>query len=222
MKTTKIIALVLAALIAIASCVLLTGCGKDKKTDKKDDVKETVAATAAPAATQAEDDDEDTPEASEADETPAPTAPAAVDEEGYIDQATAVANVRQQAGTGAQIISVEKGTSPDGEKCWVVVVAPVTTEDGPDTVTYYSGYLFCYAEGVELGSEETAEIGVDQQTAVANVRQQVGTGAQIVSVEEGTSPDGVPCYVVVVAPVTTSEEEVYETYYSGYLFCYKG
>ncbi|WP_294754945.1 hypothetical protein [uncultured Ruminococcus sp.] len=63
-----------------------------------------------------------------------------------VDRATAVSNVKQLAGSGANIVSVTEGTSPEGFKCWIVVVEPVTTENGPDTVTYYSGYQFCYPE----------------------------------------------------------------------------
>ena len=221
MKMTKIIAMALAALIAISACTMLASCG-GKKDDKKESddattaatTAATVAGTTAPKATTA-DGQEDSGN------TSAPAAPAATDSDGLIDQQTAVANVKQQAGTGAKVVSVEKGTSPDGVPCWVVVVEPVTNGEGPDTVTYYSGYLFCYAEGVEIPSDEEGGVGIDQQTAVANVKQQAGTGAQIISCEEGTSPDGLPCYVVVVAPVTNSEEAVYDTYYSGYLFCYR-
>lgn len=63
-----------------------------------------------------------------------------------VDRETAVSNVKQLAGSGAKIVSVTEGTSPEGFKCWVVVVEPVTTEDGPETVTYYSGYQFCYPD----------------------------------------------------------------------------
>lgn len=63
-----------------------------------------------------------------------------------IDRETAVSNVKELAGSGAKIVSVTEGTSLEGFKCWVVVVEPVTTENGPDTVTYYSGYQFCYPD----------------------------------------------------------------------------
>lgn len=63
-----------------------------------------------------------------------------------VDRATAVSNVKELAGSGANIVSVTEGTSPEGFRCWVVVVEPVTTENGPKTVTYYSGYQFCYPD----------------------------------------------------------------------------
>jgi hypothetical protein len=63
-----------------------------------------------------------------------------------IDRETAVSNVKELAGSGANIVSVTEGTSPEGFKCWIVVVEPVTTENGPETITYYSGYQFCYPD----------------------------------------------------------------------------
>ena len=67
-----------------------------------------------------------------------------MDPDGYIDEQTAISNVRKQAGSGATVISYTKGYSPDGAKAWVVVVQSVSTDDSTDTVTYYSGYQFCY------------------------------------------------------------------------------
>ena len=66
------------------------------------------------------------------------------DSDGYIDEATAIANVRSLVGSGAEIISSEKGYTPEGWAAWVIVVAPVTASDNPETVTFYSGYQFCY------------------------------------------------------------------------------
>ena len=63
-----------------------------------------------------------------------------------VDSETAISNVKLLVGSGAKIVSATEGTSPEGFKCWVVVVEPVTTENGPDTVTYYSGYQFCYPD----------------------------------------------------------------------------
>jgi hypothetical protein len=61
-----------------------------------------------------------------------------------VDRETAIANVREQVGSGAQILSCEKGVSPEGFNCWVIKVAPVTNGNGPDSMTYFSGYQFCY------------------------------------------------------------------------------
>ena len=66
--------------------------------------------------------------------------------DGYIDEQTAIANVKQQAGSGATIVSSTKGYTPDGLKAWVIVVQPITNTDSTDTVTYYSGFQFCYPE----------------------------------------------------------------------------
>ena len=59
---------------------------------------------------------------------------------------------------GAQILSCEKGAAPDtGFACWVIEVVPVTKDNGPDKVTYYSGYQFCYP--YNNASEATASDG---------------------------------------------------------------
>ena len=227
MKIIKMLSVVLAAVIAVSALAMLSGCGKgDTAATAAPTVKPTVAATVA--ATDAAQDktqnnaqnnaqNNDAGNQSQQNNAQAETSP--VDADGYIDQQTAIANVKQQAGSGAQIISCEKGTSPDGAPCYVVVVAPVTASEEATTVTYYSGYLFCYAE--DAASNADPDVYIDEQTAIANVKQQAGSGAQIISCEKGTSPDGAACYVVVVAPITASEEAVYDTYYSGYQFCYK-
>ena len=64
----------------------------------------------------------------------------------YIDRADAVAAVKAQAGSGAEILDVQQGYTPDGIEAWVITVAPVSNSDENKTVTYYSGYQFCYAE----------------------------------------------------------------------------
>ncbi|MBQ7503769.1 MAG: hypothetical protein IJT79_00410 [Ruminococcus sp.] len=62
----------------------------------------------------------------------------------YIDRDTAIATVKQQAGSGATVKGAVKGTAPDGKKAWVVTVEPITNGQGPDTVTYYVNDGFCY------------------------------------------------------------------------------
>ena len=67
----------------------------------------------------------------------APAAAAKADNIG-IDEAAAIANVREQVGSGAQLISCTNGTAPDtGIACWVIVAAPITNGSTPETVTYY-------------------------------------------------------------------------------------
>ncbi len=149
------------------------------------------------------------------------------DSDGYIDEATAIANVRSLVGSGAEIISSEKGYTPEGWAAWVIVVAPVTTSDGPETVTYYSGYQFCYPETsyIDNDTDTNTDIDsdgyIDQATAIANVKQQVGSGAEIISSEKGYTPEGWAAWVIVVAPVTASDNPETVTFYSGYQFCYR-
>ena len=221
MKLKRTLILILTAILVIAVGLQLTGCGDDKKDTEPTQatIAATVAATEQPTqataatqaqisqSTQADDDDEDN------------------DDDDYPDEATAIANVRSLAGSGAEIISTEKGYSPDGIPAWIIVVAPVTNGNVPDTVTYYSGKEFCYAAEDEESEDETEadeDSGdyIDEPTAIANVRAQVGSGAEIISSEKGYTPDGIPAWIIVVAPVTTSDGDETITYYSGEQFCY--
>ena len=68
------------------------------------------------------------------------------EQDGFISQADAVSQVRSQVGSGAQILNVTEDYTPEGLKAWVIIVTPVTTEEGPETVTYYVGDGFCYSE----------------------------------------------------------------------------
>ncbi len=218
-RITKALSVILAVLI-LASLALLAGCGDDKaKTEATSATKAVAPTTATAAPTQAPtaalntSPDEEDVQSTDSDDD---------DSDGYIDEETAIANVRQLAGSGAQIISTEKGYSPDGIKAWIIVVAPVTTGDGPETVTYYSGNQFCYPENTSdsTQSDDSDDGYIDEATAIANVKQLAGTGAQIVSTEKGYSPDGIKAWVVVVAPVTTEDGPDTVTYYSGEQFCY--
>ena len=219
-RITKALSVILAVLI-LASLALLAGCGDDKaKTEATSATKAVAPTTATAAPTQAPtaalntSPDEEDAQSTDADDDD--------ENDGYIDEATAIANVRQLAGTGAQIISTEKGYSPDGIKAWIIVVAPVTTGDGPETVTYYSGNQFCYPENTSdsTQSDDSDDGYIDEATAIANVKQLAGSGAQIISSEKGYSPDGIKAWVVVVAPVTTEDGPDTVTYYSGEQFCY--
>lgn len=125
MKLKKIITL-LSLCTALSISFILTGC-EDKKSEKTETQAETQITT--------EIESETTGEAT-SDE----------DMFGGISRSEAVENVKERIGSGGQILNVEKGTSPDGLDSWVITVASVTTEDGPETLKYYSGYLFCYSE----------------------------------------------------------------------------
>ena len=218
MKTSRIIALTLAVVIAVSALAMLSGCGKG-------DTAATTAPTAAPtaaattAATDAEknsvQNNNEQDNSTQAQQEATSGDPNSIG----VTREEAIANVKQQAGSGAQIVSCTEGTSPEGFPCYVIVVSPITASEEAKNVTYYSGYQFCYAEGA--GADSGDGVGIDEQTAIANVKQQAGSGAQIISCTEGTSPEGFSCYVIVVAPITASEEVVYDTYYSGYQFCYK-
>ncbi len=219
-RITKALSVILAVLI-LASLALLAGCGDDKaKTEATSATKAVAPTTATAAPTQAPtaalntSPDEEDVQSTDSDDND--------EDDGYIDEETAIANVRQLAGTGAQIISTEKGYSPDGIKAWIIVVAPVTTGDGPETVTYYSGNQFCYPENTSdsTQSDDSDDGYIDEATAIANVKQLAGSGAQIISSEKGYSPDGIKAWVVVVAPVTTEDGPETVTYYSGEQFCY--
>lgn len=218
-RITKALSVILAVLI-LASLALLAGCGDDKaKTEATSATKAVAPTTATAAPTQAPtaalntSPDEEDVQSTDSDDD---------DSDGYIDEETAIANVRQLAGSGAQIISTEKGYSPDGIKAWIIVVTPVTTGDGPETVTYYSGNQFCYPENTSdsTQSDDSDDGYIDEATAIANVKQLAGSGAQIISSEKGYSPDGIKAWVIVVAPVTTEDGPETVTYYSGEQFCY--
>jgi hypothetical protein len=166
--TSKISAFFLTALITASAALLLTGCnnggtgataGSESATTasitEKQDNTPSSAQDPIPNSAQ-----ENTQAAEEHDstETPADSSAAESDEDGfidksdedkYIDESEAIANVKKQAGSGAQIINSEKGYSPDGFPAWIIVVAPVTASDEPVTDTYYSGYQFCYKETAE-------------------------------------------------------------------------
>ncbi len=142
-----------------------------------------------------------------------------------ISYAEAISNVEAQAGSDAQIVNAVEGKSPDGWACWVVTVLPSSDSGNNETVTYYSGYLFCYSENYQgannnSGNSENNGIAISYDDAINNVKLQAGSGAQILSAVEGKSPEGFPCWVVTVSPVSKSGDNETVTYYSGYQFCY--
>ena len=218
----KMLAVILTVLVIAATGMILTGCGEEKKDNQPTaaTTAETAAATTAPSQQQA---DSATQAKDDSDAQQSGDSSTKFDSDGYIDEETAIANVRALVGTGAQIVSSEKGYTSEGWKAWVIVVAPVTTADGPENVTYYSGYQFCYPasnEGADSSADTDNDGYIDEATAIANVRSLVGTGAQIISSEKGYTPDGWEAWIIVVAPVTTADGPENVTYYSGYQFCY--
>ena len=223
MKQTyrKILAVILAASVVTVTGLLLTGCSEQKKDA------EPTSATASETTAATEQQNNDASQVSTDGSAEQSDSDSESDSDGYIDEATAIANVRSLVGSGAEIISSEKGYTSEGWAAWVIVVAPVTTSDGPETVTYYSGYQFCYPETsyIDNDTDTNTDIDsdgyIDQATAIANVKQQVGSGAEIISSEKGYTPEGWAAWVIVVAPVTASDNPETVTFYSGYQFCYR-
>ncbi len=229
MKQTikKSLAIIFAALITSATAAMLTGCGGKNK--ESNSAATTVAATTVAKTTGSNGQSSNANQAqgnqnSQSAESNGSDNGSSQSDDGYIDQQTAIANVKQQAGSGATIISSTKGYAPDGLKAWVIVVQPVTNNDSTDTVTYYSGYQFCYPETAsgnnDSDNSDDSDGYIDEQTAISNVKQQAGSGATIVSAAKGYSPDGLKAWVIVVQPVTNTDSADTVTYYSGYQFCY--
>lgn len=156
----------LAPVIAVlaGAAVILTGCGNSQGSSTYSGIGGNTAATEAASAeetsvaatetaaetsevtTEASTADASAPVETTADDTSSTSASSDEEDNEYgIDQVTAVANVREQVGSGAEILSCTKGKAPDtGADCWVIEVAPITNGSGSEKVTYYSGYLFCY------------------------------------------------------------------------------
>ena len=167
--------MIIAAIVALAgAAVMLTGCGSDVPASSlpADNVAVTTSASTTSTTARAENRTSGTSvvkdikveqmaekvEENTAENT-APSSNAKADNIG-VDEATAIANVKELVGSGAQIISSTKGTAPDtGFACWVIVVAPVTNGNGPETVTYYSGYQFCYTFENDDARNATASDG---------------------------------------------------------------
>ena len=141
-----------------------------------------------------------------------------------IDRDTAINNVKYQLGYDAEIISCTKGYSAgEGFNCWIIVAKPANSTK---TYTYYSGYQFCYSyERMDEMSDTNAIADSNgffsESDAIRIVREQVGSGANIISCTKGTDPNGTNCWVVVVEPVTNGNGPERVTYYTGYGFCYK-
>ena len=168
--------MIIAAVAALAgAAIMLTGCGTDVPasslpaadtavtTSASTTATETTASAAAKnenktTATSAVNDEQMSSETTAAKVT-SPASTATADNIG-VDEATAIANVKSLVGSGAQIISSTKGTAPDtGFACWVIAVAPVTNGNGPEIVTYYSGYQFCYTFENDDARNATASDG---------------------------------------------------------------
>ena len=230
-KIATTIAAVLAVAVTATSAILFTGCGSNQSSTAATTVPATTKATTATtkpngqaanngAQSQAAQNSQNAESSQAADSNGANTS-ATLDADGYIDEQTAIATVRQQAGTGAQVLDYYKGVSPDGAAAWVVTVAPVSKSEDAPNVTYYVNNHFCYAAPTDDSSSVEGDDGyIDEQTAIANVKKQAGTGAQILDSYKGYAPDGTPAWVITVAPVSKSDDAENVVYYTNYLFCY--
>ena len=134
MKQTikKSLAIIFAALITSATAAMLTGCGGENK--ESNSAATTVAATTVAKTTGSNGQSSNANQAqgnqnSQSAESNGSDNGSSQSDDGYIDQQTAIANVKQQAGSGATIISSTKGYAPDGLKAWVIVVQPITNND---------------------------------------------------------------------------------------------
>ena len=177
MKQTikKSLAIIFAALITSATAAMLTGCGGENK--ESNSAATTVAATTVAKTTGSNGQSSNANQAqgnqnSQSAESNGSDNGSSQSDDGYIDQQPAIANVKQQAGSGATIISSTKGYAPDGLKAWVIVVQPVTNNDSTDTVTYYSGYQFCYPETASGNNNDSdnsdgSDGYIDEQTRQA-------------------------------------------------------
>ena len=217
-KINMIIALVLAVAMIMAAGVVLTACGGKKNTDPTAATTATTATTAATQQATTNGSSSQTAQNGNSSSQSAASSAGSLSDDGYISENAAIENVRAQIGTGGKIISYTKGFTPDGIKAWIVVTEPVTTSDGPTTVTYYTNDQFCYA-----ASQDTSNAAgdyLDEASALQQVREQVGTGAQILDYYQGTTPDGMKAWVVTVQPITTSDGPETVIYYVNHQFCY--
>ena len=76
------------------------------------------------------------------------------------------------------------------------------------------------SQSTASGNTDDIKVGIDRETAISNVKTQAGSGAEIISCTKGYAPDGISCWIVVVAPVTNGSTPEQIAYYSGYQFCY--
>jgi len=134
-----------------------------------------------------------------------------------VSEMAAINHVKEQIGEDADILSCYEGTDSMGLSCWIIIASRAGSSD---RLTFYSGYQFCYSNDLNTGNNVSEDVGIDEATAIGNVRQQVGSGAEILSCTKGYSPDGIRCWVIAVAPITNGTGPDTVIYYSGYQFCY--
>ncbi len=75
----------------------------------------------------------------------------------------ALDKVKVEIGSGGEILEYSQGEDPDGNTAWVIVAAPVTTADGPTTVSYYVNDNECI-EATSADDAATSEEKTDVKT----------------------------------------------------------
>ena len=162
-KNKRFAAMMAAAIITLSgTAAMLTGCGTDVGSSSASPSSGTASAvegTTTAATTNTDSKPVNTTSAKKAENAQASDTTSAAaadtnttnvssdteDDDIGVDRATAVSNVRAQAGSGAEIEDIYQGYAPDGKNAWVVTVIPITKGNGPDVVTYYANDQFCYA-----------------------------------------------------------------------------
>ena len=115
-----------------------------------------------------------------------------------------------------RVESFEKTTDPDGIACYYIGVVNYANPHSPTYHFYTDGQFFCYED--EGGDD--SDIYISKEDALAKVKSQAGSGAEIIDAYKGYTPNGTQAWVVTVSPITASEEAVTVTYYVGDHFCY--
>ena len=159
MKIKTILTAILAVSVVSATTVMMTGCGEQKgnASATATTAETTVARSTASSDKGGQSQDggsQSNDSNSQSQENSAESSADSMSDDNSsndigISYDDAIANVKAQAGSGAQILSAVEGKSPDGYHCWVVTVSPVSKSDDSEKVTYYSGYLFCYADNYQ-------------------------------------------------------------------------
>ena len=137
--------------------------------------------------------------------------------DGYISEADALAEVKRQAGSGAQVTNYYKGYSPEGYEAWVVTVEPVTNGNGADTVIYYVGSHFCYREdaaNTDNDDEANTYAGVTVDYARETALSAMGDPYTFDSISKGFAPDGSEAWVVYLRYEVGSADKVIAYYVS--------
>ena len=240
MKQTyrKILAVILAASVVTVNGLLLTGCSEQKKDAEPTSAtaSETTAATeqqnndASQVSTDgsAEQSDSDSESDSDGDTNESTASEATASTTSETTVSTEQQNsAESQVNNDSSLEQSDSDSESDSDGYIDEATAIANVSDGPETVTYYSGYQFCYPEtsyrdnDTDTNTDIDSDGYIDQATAIANVKQQVGSGAEIISSEKGYTPEGWAAWVIVVAPVTASDNPETVTFYSGYQFCYR-